>query len=107
VTAGPAPPGGGFRSQYSFPGFDALFATAVRGVERLDATRLRLALAGPAELDATVRDLVERESQCCSFFPFTLATDRPGHIVLDIGNPAAYVDVLDALTRRVTAQAAR
>jgi hypothetical protein len=86
----------------------------VRGVERLDATRLRLALAGPAELDATVRDLVERESQCCSFFsqccsffPFTLTTDRPGHIVLDIGNPAAYVDVLDALTRRVTAQAAR
>jgi len=51
-----------------------------------------------------VRDLAGRESQCCSFFTFTITADRPGHVVLDIEVPAAHVDVLDALTRRAAAQ---
>lgn len=87
--------------------FDALFTTGVRQAERVDATRLRLKLSGPDELEDTLRDLTERESQCCSFFTFTVTTDRPGHAVLDIGVPAAHIDVLDALTRRATSQSDR
>lgn len=87
--------------------WDAVFATAVQRFERLDARRLRLTLSGPAELEATVRDLTERESDCCSFFTFILTAPRPGHVVLDVTVPAAQVDVLDALTRRATARAAR
>ncbi|MCM0674824.1 hypothetical protein NCC78_08990 [Micromonospora phytophila] len=82
--------------------FDALFTAAGRRVDRVDATRLRLTLAGPAELEATVRDLTARESRCCSFFTFTVTTDRPGHVVVDVAVPATHADVLDGLAHRAT-----
>jgi hypothetical protein len=81
--------------------FDELFATAVRQAERLDDTRLRLTLAGPAESETAVRDLTERESRCCSFFSFDVSTQPPGQVVLDVAVPAEQVDVLDALAARV------
>lgn len=86
--------------------FDALFATAARDVERTDATRVRVTLAGPAGLEATVRDLAERESQCCSFFTFGVTADRSGRVVLDIAVPTAHVAVLDALAARAAGQVA-
>jgi hypothetical protein len=58
--------------------FDALFATAVKRVERVGVLRLRLTLTGPVELEDIVRDLTERESRCCSFFAFTVTTHGRG-----------------------------
>ena len=79
--------------------FDALFASAVRTTERIGRHRLRLGLGGPPDLEATVRDLTARESECCSFFTFTVHAE-PGWVVLDIEVPAAHIEVLDALTER-------
>ncbi|MFJ6199036.1 hypothetical protein [Micromonospora sp. NPDC092111] len=81
--------------------FDALFTATARRVERLGPTRLRLTLAGPADLAAAVRDLTGRESRCCSFFSFAISTPAPGQVVLDIAVPAAQVEVVDALAARV------
>jgi thioredoxin len=82
--------------------FSALFATALRGVERPEPTRLRLSLnAGPG-VEARTRDLIARESSCCSFFDFQLI---PGEdqLVLDVGVPVARVDVLDGMGRQADA----
>ncbi len=77
--------------------FDDLFATAVRGRERLSPTRLRLRLDPAAEPAA--RDLTDRESACCSFFTFTY-TPAGGAVHLDVEVPPAHVAVLDALAAR-------
>jgi len=79
--------------------FDALFATAIRGVETLAPTKVRMWLAAPP---ATVLDLTAREAECCSFFTFTV-TDEPEGVVLDVEVPAAHTDVLAALAARATA----
>lgn len=80
--------------------FDDLFATALRGQQRLSATSLRWRLDPAAE--ETARDLTVRESSCCSFFSFALAPD--GDILqLDVQVPAAHVAVLDALADRAAA----
>ena len=51
--------------------FDQLFAETVRSVTLLEGA-VRLHLSGARGLQARVRDLVDRESQCCSFFTFDL-----------------------------------
>jgi hypothetical protein len=80
--------------------FDDLFATALRGQQRLSPTALRWRLAATAE--AAVRDLTARETECCSFFSFTVTPD--GEVVrVDIDVPAAHVAVLDALAARAAA----
>jgi hypothetical protein len=77
--------------------FDQLFLAALRTVQRRSATRLRLVLDRRAE--ATTRALIERESECCSFFAFALA--RAGdELVLDVRVPSSYSAVLDALADR-------
>ena len=80
--------------------FDDLFATALRGQQRLSATALRWDLDPAAA--ATARDLTGRESGCCSFFSFTFHPDD-GFLRLDVEVPAAYVTVLDALAQRAAA----
>jgi len=80
--------------------FDQLFATALRGQQRLSPTELRWRLDQSAE--ATARDLTTRESSCCSFFSFTLAPDGDA-VRVDVRVPAAHVDVLDALADRAAA----
>jgi hypothetical protein len=79
--------------------FDALFATALKRVVRPAPERLRLILDSGAVTASAVRDLVARESSCCSFFDFrlTAATDD---LVLDVQVPAARVAVLNGLARR-------
>jgi hypothetical protein len=86
--------------------FDDLFATAVRRVEKRGPVAVRLTLVGPDSLEATVRDLTVRETVCCSFFAFTVTAERPGHVVLDIGVPAAQGPVLAALADRAVRLAA-
>jgi hypothetical protein len=50
--------------------FDQLFADHLRRAERVDPQTLDLTL-DPESL-ATVEDLTARETECCSFFTFTL-----------------------------------
>ncbi|HEY8452560.1 MAG TPA: hypothetical protein VIL54_10225 [Natronosporangium sp.] len=78
--------------------FDALFATALRGVHRQTPTQLRLVLAGSAE--ATARELATRETECCSFFRFGFGATGDGAVAMDVAVPAAQVSVLDALATR-------
>jgi len=79
--------------------FGELFTETVRTVERPDPTWLRLDLEpgpGPA---GQVAELVAAETECCSFFTFTL-TATAGSLVLDIRVPAAHAGVLDSLAAR-------
>ncbi|MEU8076804.1 hypothetical protein AB0B31_15280 [Catellatospora citrea] len=85
--------------------FDALFSTALRAGVRLDGRRLQLTLVGEPSLRAAVEDLAARETECCSFFAFTVTSPAPGRVVLDVEVPAAHTDVLDALARRADAVA--
>ena len=80
--------------------FDELFATALRGQQRLAPTGLRWCLDPDAEVRA--RELTGREASCCSFFTFTY-TGRGDTLQVDVQVPAAYVDVLDALAGRAAA----
>lgn len=83
---------------------DRLVASALRVQERPSVTLLRWHLDAAAE--AATRDLVARESTCCSFFTFTIAAS-PGAVRLDIEVPAEHADVLDALQARVAAPGVR
>lgn len=80
--------------------WDVLFSERLASSSRPEPLRLRLDLAGGPGVEERVRDLVERESGCCSFFTFTAA---PGEDVigLDIAVDSAHERVLDALTARV------
>ena len=81
--------------------FDDLFATALRGQQRLSPTRLRWRLDPVAEQAA--RELAGRESECCSFFSFTFAP-AGGAVHLDVAVPEAHAGVLDALADRAAAR---
>jgi hypothetical protein len=80
--------------------FTELFRTALRGMQRREPGRLRLFLA--AEAEGSARDLVARESSCCSFFDFRLTT-TDGALTLDVRVPEARIEVLDGLARRAGA----
>lgn len=80
--------------------FDALLRMAVDDGERLALQHLRITFVGRQGLAETVRDLADRETQCCSFIAFTASTPQPGVVLLDIKVPAGHVDVLDALQAR-------
>jgi hypothetical protein len=82
--------------------FDAMFVAAVRGEERLGPQHLRLTLAGGADVAEAVRDLAARESECCSFFTFTVSAPHAGEVRLDIEVPAGHTAALDALAQRAT-----
>jgi hypothetical protein len=79
--------------------FDSLFTTLVRS-ERIGSGHLRLVLDAPAE---TVRDLTDRETECCSFFQFTVSP-QPSGVILDIEVPPVRVPVLDAIAARLPAR---
>jgi len=80
--------------------FDDLFATVV-GRDRVAAGHLRLVLTAP---EADVRDLTARETECCSFFRFTVEP-QPGAVVLDVEVPPVHAAVLDAIESRLPASA--
>lgn len=78
--------------------FDDLFASALRDSARPVPTRLTLVL--DADTEARTRDLIRRESQCCSFFAFAIGRDG-ARLQLDIEVPESHVAVLDAIERRI------
>jgi hypothetical protein len=80
--------------------FDSLFARGLRDVERSAPTELRLTLDSAVE--ATARDLVARETACCSFFGFAFSSDD-GRLLLKVSVPQAHIDVLDGLAARAVA----
>ena len=84
--------------------FDRLFAKSVRRSVRRTPTRLDLVMAPAAE--ATARDLAAREAQCCSFFDFEFVSSGED-LLMQIGVPRTYTDILDALHERVKAVAMR
>lgn len=79
--------------------FDRLFASAVRSVQRPDRRQVRLELAPEAAVAARAVDLLVRETECCSFFTFTL-TATGGRVSLEVAVPDQHVAVLDALADR-------
>ncbi|MFF3350652.1 hypothetical protein [Streptomyces sp. NPDC002779] len=82
--------------------WDALFAERLTSLSRPQPLRLRLDLADGEGVEARVRDLVERESGCCSFFTFT-TTPAQDLIRLDICVDQTHEPVLDALAARTAA----
>jgi hypothetical protein len=85
--------------------FNDLFARALRSLRRLEPTWLRLGLADAPGIEATVADLVARETACCSFFDFTLTHGNDGELWVDVRVPAGRQAVLDGLARQATASA--
>ncbi|MFH8472527.1 hypothetical protein [Streptomyces sp. NPDC018000] len=82
--------------------WDALFSERLTSRSRPQPLHLRLDLAGGQGVEDRVRDLVERESGCCSFFTFT-TTPGQDLIRLDISVDQAHEEVLDALAVRTAA----
>lgn len=82
--------------------FDGLFASAVRSVERVDRLRVRLELVPEPAVAARAANLMVRETECCSFFTFTL-TATGGRLSADVTVPPGQVQVLDALADRAGA----
>ncbi|PWK64052.1 hypothetical protein BCL76_117129 [Streptomyces sp. CG 926] len=88
--------------------WDALFAERLTSLSRPQPLHLRLDLAGGEGVEDRVRDLVERESGCCSFFAFTFTfITTPGEdlIRLDVSVDQAHEAVLDSLAARTAAAA--
>lgn len=87
--------------------FDTLFTTAVRQVDTVAPTHVRMRLTGPAGLEVTVRDLTARETECCSFFTFT-TTREPAEdgeaLTVDVQVPAQNADVLTSLAQHAAAE---
>jgi hypothetical protein len=86
-------------------GFDALFAEAATGLERVDAGRLRLVLKADPRTAGRAAELAARETGCCSFFTFVL-TATGGALTLEVVVPERHVAVLDSLADRAAAGAA-
>lgn len=84
--------------------FTTMFASSLRSLERIDETHLRLELVGDETLPATVADLTARETECCSFFAFTI-TELADRILLDVAVPAVHRTVLDGLARHAAGAA--
>jgi len=80
--------------------FDALFAGSVRDVIR-DGDVVRMQLSGRPGLVTRVRDLAERETQCCSFFTF-LIEGTDDELTFEISVPPERRSILVALANRAT-----
>lgn len=76
--------------------WDALFSERLTSLSRPQPLHLRLGLVGGPGVEDRVRDLMERESGCCSFFTFT-TTPGEDLVALDISVDQAHEAVLDAL----------
>jgi hypothetical protein len=86
--------------------FDGLFTEAVRGIERVGPTRLRLELQPSPQAAGRAATLAAAETECCSFFTFAL-TMTGGRLVLEVSVPPPQAGVLDALGDRAAAAVRR
>jgi hypothetical protein len=81
--------------------FDGLFAS-LQEVRREEPGWLRLRLDDGEGVEDQARDLVARESGCCSFFDFTVQRGD-GDVVVDVRVPDSRIAVLDGLTAQAEA----
>ena len=81
--------------------FDQLFSTVLTAQTRPSPEVLRWSLDPRAE--AVARDLAARETQCCSFFAFTFASEGET-LQMDVRVRAVQTEVLDALAARAAAR---
>ena len=79
--------------------FEDFFASAVRAVDRVEPTRLHLGLDRDPAVAARAAALAVAESDCCSFFTFTL-TAVPDALTLEVEVPEDMSAVLDGLTEQ-------
>lgn len=84
--------------------FDRLFSSAV-AVDRPAPDRLTVVLTGGRDVANVARDLVARETRCCSFFAFSVV-ERGDATELEVRVPPEQVAVLDAVAARVEAKLA-
>jgi hypothetical protein len=82
--------------------FSDLFSHDVLTVDRPEAGRLRLGLRPGREAASRVAALTAAETECCSFFTFTLTVGNDS-LSLDIGVPESRTEILDALADRAAA----
>jgi hypothetical protein len=82
--------------------FDILFTTALRHLSRPAPHRLQLMLDPTAE--QLTRELIAKETACCSVFAFTL-TAQADVLQLDIEVPDTRAPILDALAAHATRHA--
>ena len=75
--------------------FDRLFGY-VSAVERRGPQTARITLPSRPDVAAQAADLVVRETQCCSFFTFSL-TAAGGRLHLDVTVPESQTPVLDSM----------
>lgn len=80
--------------------FDALFEENVQAVTR-NADVVRMQMSGGPGLVERVRDLAERETQCCSFFTF-LVEGIDEDLSVEISVPEQHRDILAALADRAS-----
>ncbi|WP_322751682.1 MULTISPECIES: hypothetical protein [unclassified Frankia] len=79
--------------------WDRLFTDSLVEVTRRRPTSLVLTLTASGGVEAEVRDLAGRESSCCAFFQFTVASTGET-VVVAVNVPDARADVLDWIETR-------
>lgn len=79
--------------------FDALLIGETTAIDRDAPTAARFVLRCDPAVAGQAAELSARETQCCSFFEFTL-TMAGGRIELRVRVPETHIDVLDALVER-------
>ncbi len=82
--------------------FDSLFRAGLRTIDRPSPDRLALVFQPLPGLAETVRDLTRRESECCSFFTFTVV-EHQDRLMLEVEVPTDHADILDAIFERAAA----
>src|SRR5258707_9085650 len=93
-----------FKRPFRAAEFDRLFTDAVRDIERVGPTRLRLELEASPRVAGRAAKLATAETECCSIFTFTL-TATGGRLVLEVTVPPPQAGVLDGLPGRAAAAA--
>lgn len=79
--------------------FDSVFARHLVSVVSTSSIEATMTFAGGEDTRRALAELTARESQCCSFFDFAVATIGD-EVELRVGVPATQVDVLAALVAR-------
>ena len=87
--------------------FNSLFGDALTSVERASRTSARFALTDGEETAGRAQDLAARETECCSFFTFTITPTGPVSAVMEVTVPEAHADVLAALVDMAEAASQR